>query len=72
MEQMKTVILNLTRREVEQLNGEKLGLLLLPKEFKLSNPVDASPDQKGLYQCSATPSVIRQIAGRYDIVDIPG
>lgn len=72
MEQMKTVILNLTQREVEQLNGEKLGLLLLPKEFKLSNPVYVPPDQTDLYQCSAPPSVIRQIEGRYDIVEIRG
>jgi hypothetical protein len=72
MEQFKTVILNLTQREFEQLHAEKLGLVLLPKEFKISNPAYVPPDQKELYQCSTTPSVIRQIEGRYEIVEIRG
>lgn len=72
MEQQKRVILSLTQREFEQLNAERRGLVLLPKEFKISNPAYVPSDQKTLYQCTTSPSVIREIEGRYEIVEIQG
>ncbi|NYH13570.1 hypothetical protein [Paraburkholderia bryophila] len=70
MEQHKTVILRLTEQEFERLNAERLGLVLLPVELKISNPAYVPPGQKQLYRGTATPSVIGSIEDRYEIVDI--